>query len=122
MEYKLKKVEIDYDRPMMKYHAEYLYNDKEELVFYYKLINKGGDGAQTGGEEADHPEYITSLRNYFKNGKLIKVMTITNREKQIQKNKKFTKNELENGESNIQNSKKYILLFKEIMELDKLSE
>ncbi len=113
LNYKLVKIEVSYNiSASMDYKIEYLLDENEKLVFYFK--------------KAEGMWENSSLRYYYNKDKLIKVIsknTNENGENQDYTNtNNFKQNDVNSAKQNTDKSKKYLAFFYQMIKVEGLDK
>jgi hypothetical protein len=109
LNYILAKISIDYNiSDGMEYHTEYLFDDNQNLVFYYrKAVGKW-----------ENYQY----RYYFNKGKLIKVIIKSINEMGLKIDytniKDFKEKDIKYAQDCFANAKKYLIFFNQITDIE----
>ena len=112
LQHEIVKIKVTYNIAAgMNYTIEYLYDKKQDLIFYFQ-------------EENGHSSYNKN-RLYFKSKKLIKTISATKSDENEEEKKTYTKNfkksDIDAARIAISNSLKYKALFSNLLEIEQLN-
>lgn len=113
LDYRVVKIEVSYNiAASMDYKIEYLFDENENLVFYFRKAVGMWENS--------------SLRYYLEKNKLIKIISKNINEngenEDYTNSKKFKKSDIDFAKQYIQKSKKYLAFFNEMIMIEKLDK